>query len=198
VEFYQQSMRDLQDQYEGRAVADRLEKHRLRKAFNDDDRELIHAASFFFLATAGGDNVDCSFKGGAPGFVQIVSDTELVWPDYDGNRMYRSLGNIHASSRVGMLFLRVDGETFDGSAARLRVNGRATIDESPAAIAGVPGAKRIIRLHAEHIFPNCPRYIPKMDVIEPSVYSPGEGRRPPEPPWKQREFVKDVFDAERK
>ena len=127
MEFYQQGMRDLQDQYEGRAVADRLENHRLRKAFNDDDRALIHAVSFFFLATSSAENVDCSFKGGAPGFVQIVSDTELVWPDYDGNRMYRSLGNIHASSRVGMLFLQVDGETFDGSAARLRVNVRIPV-----------------------------------------------------------------------
>jgi predicted pyridoxine 5'-phosphate oxidase superfamily flavin-nucleotide-binding protein len=197
MEFYQQGMRDLQHQYEGLAVADRLEKHRLRKAFNDDDRALIHAAPFFFLATAAGDSVDCSFKGGAPGFVRVIGDTELIWPDYDGNRMYRSLGNIHSSSRIGMLFIRVDGETFDGSAARLRVNGRATIDDSAAAIADIPGAKRIIRVQAEHIFPNCPRYIPAMDVGEPSIYAPKEGTQSPEPPWKQRDFVKDVFDAEK-
>lgn len=197
MEFYHDGMRALQDRYEGRAVADRLEEHRLRRAFNDDDRALIHAAPFFFLATASDGSVDCSFKGGAPGFVRIVSETTLVWPDYDGNRMYRSLGNITSGGRIGMLFLSFDGNTFDGSAARLRVNGRAEVDDSDAAIAGLPGAKRLIRVHAEQIFPNCPRYIPNVAVNEPSIYTPRADRAAPEPPWKERPFVKDVFEAER-
>ncbi len=69
MDFYHDGMRELQDRYEGRAVADRLEKHRARPTFNDDDRGLIEGAAFFFLASAAGDNVDCSFKGGEPGFV---------------------------------------------------------------------------------------------------------------------------------
>ncbi len=105
MDFYHAGMRDLQDQFEGRQVADRLEEHRLPTTFNDDDRQLIHAVPFFFLATATSSNVDCSFNGGAPGFVPVVSDTELVWPDYDGNRMYRSLGSIRAAARVGLLSL---------------------------------------------------------------------------------------------
>ena len=196
MDFYDDEMRALQDRYEGRAVADRLEQHRMHTRFSEDDRRIIESAPFFFLATAGRHSVDCSFKGGAPGFVQIVSDTELMWPDYDGNRMYRSLGNIAGGGRIGMLFLRFDGERFDGSAARMRVNGRARIDDAPEAAAGLAGAKRLVRVQVDHIFPNCPRYIPTMGQQEPSIYAPREGYTPPEPEWKQKEMVKDIFDAE--
>ncbi len=197
MDFFHDGMRELQDRYEGRAVADRLEKHRMHTTFTDEDRAMIDSSPFFFLATATDDSVDCSFKGGDPGFVRVVGDAELAWPDYDGNRMYRSLGNILRSPRVGLLFLRFDGHRFDGSAARLRISGRASIDESPEALAGLPGAKRLIRVHADHIFPNCPRYIPKMELVERSVYAPRDGHAPPDPDWKSRSFVKDIFDEER-
>jgi uncharacterized protein len=194
--FYHEAMRDLQDRYEGRTVADRLEEHRVRSQFNEDDRRLIESAPFFFLATAGGNTVDCSFKGGEPGFVRIASPTELIWPDYDGNRMYRSLGNISSGTRVGLLFLQFDGQKFDGSAARLRVNGRAQIDNTAEAISSMPGAKRLIRLDLEYVFPNCPRYIPTMELQKMSIHSPREGVRPPDPEWKSKPHVKDIFEAE--
>lgn len=196
MSFYHQGMRQLQDRYEGRAVADRLADHRLRTTFDDDHRAMITSAPFFFLATAGTDNVDCSFKGGEPGFVQVTGPAELAWPDYDGNRMYRSLGNVCQNDRVGLLFISMDGHKFDGSAARLRVNGRASIDENPDAFAGLPGAKRLIRVAVEHIFPNCPRYIPQMQLNAPSEFTPRAGHTPPEAAWKQREFIKDLFDNE--
>ena len=197
MDFYNDGMRELQDQYEGRAVADRLERHRMRTTFNDDDRSLIETASFFFLACAAGDNVDCSFKGGVPGFVRITGKQELTWPDYDGNRMYRSLGNILRSPRVGLLFLSFEGNRFDGSAARLRITGQASIVDSDPGIADWPGAKRLIHLAVDHIFPNCPRYIPKLVFVEDSIFVPREGHKPPDPDWKSREFVKDIFDAEK-
>ncbi len=196
MDFFHDEMRALQDRYEGRAVADRLEEHRLRRSFNDSDRALIETAPFFFLATSSETSVDCSFKGGAPGFVRIVSDTELVWPDYDGNRMYRSLGNIERTSRVGLLFLSFEGGRFDGSAARLRINGRARVVDADPEQNRFPGAKRLIRLEADHIFPNCPRYIPQMSQQANSVYTPREGHTPPEAEWKSKDWVKDVFDGE--
>lgn len=196
MDFFHDDMRALQDRYEGRAVADRLETHRMRRRLNDDDRALIEAVPFFFLATASETSVDCSFKGGPPGFVKVVSDTELVWPDFDGNRMYRSLGNIQQTTRVGLLFLRFDGAAFDGLAARMRVNGRAQILEDDPRIAEIPGAKRLISVEVDHVFPNCPRYIPKLSFEEPSVYTPTAETTPPEPDWKSRDWVKDVFDAE--
>ncbi len=194
--FYHSGMRELQDRFEGRAVPDRLAENRMRTVFSDADREFIETSPFFFLSTATAESVDCSFKGGAPGFVRVVSENGLEWPDYDGNRMYRSLGNITCNSRVGLLFIRFDGTRIDGS-ARLRVNGRAVLDESDAAREGLPGAKRIVRVTAEHIFSNCPRYIPKMATEEASEHTPRDGYTPPDPAWKSRDFMKDIFDAER-
>jgi uncharacterized protein len=194
--YYHDGMRKLQDRYEGRTVPDRLEANRMRRRFNEADREFIEASPFFFLATATPESVDCSFKGGEPGFIRVVDDNVVAWPDYDGNRMYRSLGNISRSPRVGLLFIRFDGRHFNG-AGRLRINGRAEIDDSKAAIAGLPGAKRLVRVTADHIFTNCPRYIPKMAFEEISAYVPRDGHAPPEPPWKSMPFVKDVFDEER-
>jgi uncharacterized protein len=194
--FYHDGMRELQDRYEGRAVADRLEQHRMHTTFTEADRALIESVPFFFLATAWDDSVDCSFKGGMPGFVRVTGPSELQFPDYDGNRMYRSLGNILRNPRVGLLFLRFDGQRFDGSAARLRINGRAYIDERPEARAGLPGAKRVVRVVADRIFPNCPRYIPRMELVEPSIYAPREGHTPPEPEWKSRPYIREALEQE--
>ena len=195
MDFYHDGMRELQDRYEGRAVADRLATNRIRTQFNQADREFIESSRFFFLATSTEQSVDCSFKGGEPGFVRVIGTNIVAWPDYDGNRMYRSLGNIACSPRVGLLFVRMDGKLYN-NAARLRINGRAEIDESAAAIAGIPGAKRLVRVAADHIFTNCPRYIPKLSLDEPSVYLPRESYKPPDPPWKSMPFVKDIFDEE--
>lgn len=197
MDFYHAGMRETQDRYEGRAVPDRLAANRMRTSFSESDRDFIETSPFFFLATATAESVDCSFKGGEPGFVRVIGKNVLEWPDYDGNRMYRSLGNIRSNPRVGLLFLRFDGRLFDG-AARLRVNGCAEIDESEEALAGRPGAKRLVRVVADHIFTNCPRYIPKMAFEESSVYTPREGYTPPDPAWKSRSFVKDLFETERK
>ena len=191
--YYHDGMRAMQDRYEGREVPDRLAKHRMRQAFNEADREFIASSSFFFLATASADSVDCSFKGGDPGFVRVVGDNAIAWPDYDGNRMYRSLGNVSVSPRVGVLFINMEGKLFN-NAGRLRINGHAEVDESPEAIAGMPGAKRLIKVTAEHIFSNCPRYIPKLQQQEASIYTPRDGYDPPDPAWKGMDFMKDVFE----
>jgi len=194
--YYHDGMRELQDRYEGRAVPDRLEANRMRRKFNDTDRAFINSIPFFFLSTASADSVDCSFKGGDPGFVQVVGDNVIAWPDYDGNRMYRSLGNIIRNPRVGLLFIKMDGKMLP-HAGRIRINGHAELDESPEAIAGFPGAKRLIRVTAEHIFYNCTRYIPDLATGETSVNIPRDGYTPPDPAWKSMDFVKDVFDKER-
>ena len=195
MSFYHDGMRDLQDRYEGRAVPDRLADHRMRHAFNAEDRAFIESSAFFFLSTATPESVDCSFKGGAPGFVRIEDENRLAWPDYDGNRMYRSLGNISRSPKVGLLFIRFDGKLFN-KAARLRINGQAEVDDSPDAIAGLPGAKRLVRVTADYIYSNCPRYIPNLVAGEPSVHVPRQGYAPPDPAWKAMSMVADIFEAE--
>ena len=196
MEFYHEGMRELQDRYEGRIIPDRLAANRMRAEFNEDDRTFIESSSFFFLSTATAQSVDCSFKGGDPGFVKIKDKKVLTWPDYDGNRMYRSLGNILLNSRVGLLFVQFDGRLFNNS-ARLRINGHAEFDESAEAIRGLPGAKRVIKVTADHIFTNCPRYIPKLLTEESSMYIPRKNYTPPDPEWKSMPIVKDIFDEER-
>jgi len=185
---YHPANRTLQDRFGSRALADRLFERTRRERFSADDREFIGSVPFFFLATAdAGGRPDCSFKGGAPGFVRVISDTELEFPDYDGNGMFKSLGNVLANPHVGLLFLRA-GE----KRGRLRVNGRAELSFDETALAAIPGAQMLVRVTAEHIFPNCPRYIPWLEVKEESIYVPKAGAAPVEPAWKSFDQFKDV------
>jgi predicted pyridoxine 5'-phosphate oxidase superfamily flavin-nucleotide-binding protein len=70
---YHEGQRQLQDLFDSRRLADRLEEHTYRSALNDGDRAFVEAADMFFLATADEDgNPDCSYKGGAPGFVHVI------------------------------------------------------------------------------------------------------------------------------
>src|SRR4051794_27591182 len=118
---YHEGNRRLQDQFESRRIADRLQSL-ARTQFTSDDRLFIEGASYFFLATADSEGrPDCSFKGGMPGFVTVTGPSELAFPDYDGNGMFKSLGNILANAEVGILFIAMHGKP-----QRLRVNGRAT------------------------------------------------------------------------
>lgn len=148
---------------------------------------LIEGAAFFFLATAHGGSVDCSVKGGPPGFVRVTGPDTLEWPDFDGNSMYRSLGNILGSADVGMLFL-----TFDGRSTKLRVNGRAEVLFDHSRLADFAGAKAMVRVSAREIFPNCPRGLPKMDQIAPSPWWPDAGRVPM-PDWKGRDYIRPIL-----
>ena len=190
---YHDGSRALQDRFASRALADRLDEKLRRERFNDADKAFVEAASFFFLATADAEGrPDCSFKGGLPGFVRIAAPDELIWPDYDGNGMFRSLGNIGVNPHVGLLFMKI-GER----PARLRINGRAVIDFADPRIAEFAGAQALIRLTPTDIFPNCPRYIPRLELVEPSIYAPKAEAEPVEPAWKGFADFKDVVPPRR-
>jgi uncharacterized protein len=177
---YHEGNRQLQDRFESRKISDRLEEKLTRTAFTADDKAFIEAAPYFFLATADADGrPDCSFKGGMPGFVRVTGPSELAFPDYDGNGMFKSLGNILVNANVGVLFIAMHGKP-----QRLRINGKAAISDDDPLLAQTVGAQLIVRVTAEAIFPNCPRYIPAMQMVEPSIYAPRAGSEPPEPAWK--------------
>ena len=185
---YHDGMRQLQDQRETRALADRLEKVTMRSAFTDEDKAFIARCRMFFIATADqAGQPDCSYKGGLPGFVRVIDEHTLAIPDYDGNGQYRTWGNVVVNPRVGLLF--VDFET----PKRLRVNGTATVSREDPLLAELPGAVFVVRLNAERIFPNCPRYIHKMQMVEESVYSPRPEYVPPVPAWKTFEVFRDAL-----
>src|SRR5512132_955106 len=103
---YHEGSRRLQDHFDCRRIADRLEQVTLTTELDPDDRAFIERSSMFFLATADAEGrPECSYKGGMPGFVAVLSPRELAWPDYDGNGQFRSLGNIAIHPHVGLLFI---------------------------------------------------------------------------------------------
>ena len=185
---YHEGMRQLQDLRETRALADRLEKVTMRSAFTDEDRAFIARCRMFFIATADdAGQPDCSYKGGLPGFVRVLDEHTLAIPDYDGNGQYRSWGNVRVNPRVGLLF--VDFET----PKRLRVNGTAVISADDPLLGEFPGAVFLVRLTAQRIFPNCPRYIHRMQLVEESPYAPRPEYSPPVPAWKTFDAFKDAL-----
>jgi uncharacterized protein len=191
---YHEGNRALQDAFGSRALADRLDEKLRHDRFTDGDAAFIQGMSFFFLATADAEGrPDCSFKGGPPGFARVAAPDLLVFPDYDGNGMFKSLGNIAANPHVGLLFIAM-GE----KPGRLRVNGRAEVVADDPAMAAIPGAQLLVRVTPTDIFPNCPRYIPRMTFDEPSAYAPAAGDEPLEPKWKAFPDFADVVPARRR
>ena len=187
---YHEGMRRLQDARDTRRIADRLAQVTARAAFTGEDRAFIERCSMFFVATADASgHPDCSYKGGLPGFVRVLDDRTLAFPDYDGNGMYRSWGNVLVNPHVGLLFL--DFET----PKRIRVNGTAQISADDPLLAEYPDSVFIIRVTAEKIFPNCPRYIHKMQLVEHSVYAPRPNYTPPVPAWKTFDVFRDALPA---
>lgn len=184
--FYHDGNRALQDSFESRRIADSLEQF-ARAAFTDDDKSFIESAIYFFLATADDEGrPDCSFKGGPAGFVRVTGPSELAFPDYDGNGMFKSLGNLGVNANVGLLFIALHG-----TPRRLRVNGTARIDRADPLLNQTVGAQMMVRVEARVIFPNCPRYIPTMQLVDPSPYTPQPGVEPIEPAWKSFDVFKD-------
>ena len=184
---YHDGNRQLQDRFDSRRISDRLEEKLTRKEFSADDKAFIEALPYFFLATADAEGrPDCSFKGGPPGFVRVTGPSEIAFPDYDGNGMFKSLGNVLVNPDIGLLFIAMHGKP-----RRLRVNGQASVNASDPLLSETVGAQLIVRVTARAIFPNCPRYIPTMASVEPSIYVPQAGQDFPEPKWKEFDDFKD-------
>src|SRR5919201_6864844 len=157
-----------------------------------DDRAFIERMDMFFLATADADGrPQCSYKGGDPGFVRVLDEHTVAFPNYDGNGMYLSMGNLLVNPRVGMLFIDFVSKT----PSRLRLNGIARIDEHDDLMAEYPDAQFIVRVEATQVFPNCPRYIHRMALVERSRFVPHAGCATPVPAWKRSDWACDVLPA---
>jgi uncharacterized protein len=184
---YHAGSRELQDRFGTRALADRLVEVNHRTAFNDADRAFIESRDMFFLATADEHgHPQCSYKGGDPGFVRVVGERQLAIPNYDGNGMYLSWGNAGVNPHVGLLFIDFRAQR------RMRVNGTASINPDDALLHAYPEAQFVVRVTATEIFPNCPRYIHKLELVERSKFVPRPGAETPEPAWKSSDWARDV------
>ena len=185
---YHDGMRQLQDARETRPIADRLNQVLVRTAFTEEDREFIRRCPMFFIATADAQgHPDCSYKGGLPGFVRVLDERTLAIPDYDGNGMYRTWGNVVVNPHVGLLFLDFE------KPKRIRVNGTAQVRADDPLLAEFQDAVFIVRVHATQIFPNCPRYLHRMQLVEHSVYAPKRDYTPPVPAWKTFDSFRDAL-----
>ncbi len=187
---YHQGNRRMQEQFDTRRLADRMEERAIRGTIGESDREFIERADMVFLATADErGQPNCSYKGGDPGFVRVVDERTVAFPNYDGNGMYLSMGNALVNPRVGLLFIDFERQR------RLRLNGIASIDQDDALLADYPEAQFIVRVRAEQVFPNCPRYIHKYQLVERSAHVPHADCETPAAEWKRSERFADVLPA---
>ena len=191
---YHDGSRALQDRFDTRRLADRLDERFLQQAEIDaGDRAFIERMDMFFLATADAEGrPQCSYKGGEPGFVRVLDATTIVFPNYDGNGMYLSMGNLAVNPHVGLLFVDFTAER----PSRLRVNGVASVDADDPLAASYPGAQLVVRVRATQVFPNCPRYIHRMALVERSRFVPQADRETPVPDWKRTSWACDVLPAD--
>ena len=187
-ETYHDGHRFLQDRFDTRRLADRIDGRLVDDVIDADDKAFIESLDMFFLATADDQGrPDCSYKGGEPGFVRVLDEHTVAFPNYDGNGMYLSGGNILINPNVGMLFISFE------RGRRLRLNGVASIDEHGELMEYYPEAQFIVRVRAREVFPNCPRYIHKYQLVECSRFVPKSDCPTPVPDWKRSEWARDVL-----
>jgi len=192
--FYHPAQRRLQDSFGSRPLADRLDQRTRHERFTEQDAAFIAAQSFFFLATADEQGrPDCSYKGGPPGFARVVAPDRLIFPDYDGNGMFRSLGNIGANPHVGLLFVAMGERPW-----RIRVNGTAQVFEEHPDLVATPGAQLMVEITPTDVFPNCGRYIPTAQAVTAAPHWPQADAPPLEPEWKAHPLFSDVLPGRRR
>jgi uncharacterized protein len=153
------------------------------------DRAFVGGMEMFWLASVdpqGSPTV--SFKGGAKGFVKMPDDKTLLFPCFDGNGMFFSMGNIASTSHIGMLFM--DFVT----PSRLRVQGDAQLTDEASIVGLWPGAQFAVKVGITALITNCPRYIPRMQRLEGSRYVPDTvtGAQPI-PGWKRIDAIQPVL-----
>ena len=189
VHDYHDGNRQLQDRFDTRRLADHL-TGRVTETIGESQKEFIEKADMFFLATCDHRGLPtCSYKGGDPGFVRVLDEKWLAFPNYDGNGKFQSMGNLLKNPNVGMLFVDFEGQQ------RLRLQGIATILDDDELLSQYPEAQFMIRVQATEVYTNCPRYVHKYQLVERSVFVPRQGLDTPVPEYKKREDLQEFLPA---
>jgi predicted pyridoxine 5'-phosphate oxidase superfamily flavin-nucleotide-binding protein len=188
VGLYHDGSRELQDRFDTRRLADRIEERIVHDQIDDGDRAFIEARDMFFIATTDEDGQpQSSYKGGEPGFVRVLDEKTIAFPLYDGNGMYLTAGNLMTTKKVGLLFIDFEGRK------RMRLNGVASVADDDPLLAEFPEAQMVVRVTATEVFPNCPRYIHEYKLVKRSRFVPKRECETPVPQWKQSEWAHDVL-----
>lgn len=183
--------RELQDAFGTRKLADRIEEIACVTEFDDETKAFIEAQDMFFLASVDHNGrPTVSYKGGDVGLVKVIDSRTLVFPNYDGNGMYMSVGNISQNSEVGLLFISFE------KPHRIRVQGTATVSREDPLLEQFPGADMLVRVNLSEMWQNCPRYIHRYQKLETSRYVPQAECETPLAGWKQTDIVHDVLSPE--
>ena len=187
---YHGGHRLFQDRFDTRRLADRIDERLVDDVIDSDEKAFIEGLDMFFLGTSDEQgHPNCSYKGGEPGFVRVLDEHTVAFPNYDGNGMYLSAGNVLTNPNVGMLFIDFE------KGRRLRINGVASIDEHDELMEHYPEAQFVVRVRAREVFPNCPRYIHEYRLVERSRYVPKASCPTPVPDWKRSAWAEDVLAA---
>lgn len=188
AEFYTDSQRALQREHDAERLADRVFEQIVSDEIAEPHALFIESRDFFFLSTVDGRGMPTvSYKGGAPGLVHVEGPRSVAFPNYDGNGMFKSMGNAAETGAVGLLF--IDFETPN----RVRLQGHATIQRDDPGLARYPGATLLVRVAVESVFLNCARYIHKHRRVEASPYVPDADGAQPYPSWKRIDAVQDAL-----
>lgn len=186
---YTEKALGLQKRFDTEALAAAELQVIVHDALSPADRAFVAGMEMFWLASVdpqGSPTV--SFKGGAPGFVKMPDDKTLLFPCFDGNGMFFSMGNIASTSHVGLLFM--DFVT----PSRLRVQGDAQLTDDPAVVGLWPGAQFAVKVDITALITNCPRYIPRLQRVEASRYVPHTTTgAQPIPGWKRIDAIQGVL-----
>ncbi len=187
---FHEGSRSLQEQFDTTALADRIDDLLVSATISDGDRVFIEARDMFFLATADAEGrPTSSYKGGAPGFVRVLDPRTLAFPNYDGNGMYLSTGNVLVNPDVGLLFIDFE------QGHRMRLEGTASIDLDDPLRVDYPESQFVVRVRARAVYPNCPRYIHRYQLVERSRFVPRTDCLTPVPEWKRSDWAADALPA---
>ncbi len=188
-DFYTDAQRGVQEKFDSAPLADRLSESIFSETIDPDlHQPFIESRDFFFLSTVNErGEPTVSYKGGDVGLVHVVDPKTVVFPIYDGNGMFLSVGNIADTAKIGMLF--IDFETPN----RVRVQATASASENDPEMSRYPGALLVVRATVDHVFLNCARLIHKHERVSSSPYVPDDEGETPYPAWKRIDFVQDVL-----
>ncbi len=183
--------RSFQDQFDTRRIADLIEGGFVASEIGENDQAFIESRDMFWLSTVDENgSPTVSYKGGDAGFVKVVDNKTIAFPSYDGNGMFYSMGNITSSGKVGLLFMDFE------KPIRLRVQGVASVSNDDPLMDAYKEAQLVVRVAVTHAFPNCPRYVHRMQRAETSRYVPREDTATPLAGWKRIDIVQEALPAE--
>jgi predicted pyridoxine 5'-phosphate oxidase superfamily flavin-nucleotide-binding protein len=194
VDIYTHHQREIQKEFGTEKLASAHTSTIITQEIPEDHAAFISSRDFFFLSTVNEfGEPTVSYKGGAPGFVRVMDSKTLLFPSYDGNGMFLSMGNVAATSKIGLLFM--DFET----PHRVRLQASASILNDASVLESFPGAQLVVRAEVNSVFLNCGRYIHRHQRVDSSEYVPDMDGNQPFPAWKRIDHIQSLLpDADKR